>query len=45
MHTMLRRVYQTRGHTRRHRRGGVESWSGDNRLLGLLRLPSLLLGL
>jgi hypothetical protein len=45
MHTMLRRVYQTRGHTRRQRRGDVESWSGDNRLLGLLRLPSLLLGL
>jgi len=42
MHTMLKRVYQTRGHTRHQRRGGVESWSGDNRLLGLL---SLLLGL
>jgi hypothetical protein len=45
---MLRRVYQTRGHTRRQKRGGVESWSGDNRLLGLLnllRLPSLFLGL
>jgi len=41
-------VYQTRGHTRRQKRGGVESWSGDNRLLGLLnllRLPSLFVGL
>jgi hypothetical protein len=45
MHTMLRRVYQTRWRNSHQLRGGGFSGSGDDSPLGFLGLPPLLLWL